>query len=116
MKKRRRRHYDPEGEGSPLRRIGESMGELSRSLGMSEPATAAAVFGDWEALVGEGIAGHTRPRAVRDGVLTVAVESPAWATQMRHLEREVLAKMAARGARGVEGLRVVVDPSVGRGR
>lgn len=116
MKKRRRRAYDPEGQGSPLRPIGDSMAELSRSMGMAEPRTAAAVFGDWGSLVGEGIAGHARPRTVRDGVLTVAAESPAWATQIRHLEGEILSRMAARGVRGVEGLRVVVDPSTAHGR
>lgn len=112
--KKRRREYDPEGQGTPPRSIGDSMAELSRSMGMAEPFTSAAIFRDWGSLVGGGIAGHARPRAVRDGVLTVAAESPAWATQIRHLEGEILSRMAARGVRDVVGLRVIVDPVAGR--
>jgi predicted nucleic acid-binding Zn ribbon protein len=47
----------------------------------------------WPELVGEGIAEHTRPRALRDGTLWVAVDDPAWATQLRWLEADLLARL-----------------------
>jgi predicted nucleic acid-binding Zn ribbon protein len=45
-----------------------------------------SVFDAWPDLVGEQIAAHARPAGLRDGVLTVAVPDPAWATQLRFLE------------------------------
>lgn len=108
---RRRNHVprDPGDEGRPLHRLGESLAEVGRKLHMGTPETTATIFRGWAALVGEAVAAHARPRSLRDGVLTVVVDSPAWATQMRHLEGEVLSRLAESEGTAVSELRVVVD-------
>jgi predicted nucleic acid-binding Zn ribbon protein len=66
-------------------------------------------MGGWDALVGESVAAHARPRIVRQGVLTVEVDSPEWATQLRYLEGELLIRIGRKVRPGVvTGLRVVV--------
>lgn len=60
-----------------------------------------AVFGRWDAVVGEQIAAHAAPTSLNEGVLTVAAESTAWATQLRLVQAQLLAKIAAAVGDGV---------------
>ena len=53
------------------------------------------------AVVGEQIAEHATPTALRDGVLSVSAESTAWATQLRMVQAQLLAKIAAAVGDGV---------------
>lgn len=59
------------------------------------------VFGRWAGLVGADVAEHTRPVRFADGELTVQADSTAWATQLRLLQRQLLAKIAAEVGHGV---------------
>lgn len=59
------------------------------------------VFGKWAGLVGADVAEHTRPVRLADGELTVQADSTAWATQLRLLQRPLLAKIAAEVGDGV---------------
>lgn len=69
------------------------------------------VFGRWTEIVGEQIAAHTRPLAVRNGALQVAVDDPAWAPELRFLEARVLERLrTVLGAVEVDRLEVRVRP------
>jgi predicted nucleic acid-binding Zn ribbon protein len=59
------------------------------------------VLGNWATVVGHQIADHAAPTALRDGVLSVAAESTAWATQLRMIQSQLLAKIAAAVGNGV---------------
>jgi predicted nucleic acid-binding Zn ribbon protein len=100
----RRTDEDDDNSGRPLRRLDESLSEVAAGLHLDDPRVTAAVFGGWGELVGAAVAAHARPRVLRQGVLTVEVDSPAWATQLRMLEGEVVERLA-----GVRSLRVVVS-------
>lgn len=79
-----------------------------------------AVFSHWEDAVGPAIADHATPLSLRDGVLVVAVPEPAWATQLRFLERQILDTLRdAAGGDVATRIEVRVRPSgggSGRGR
>ena len=112
MKPRRWAWRDDDAEhlGSrPPRRLSETLSEVAAELDLDDPDVIAGVLGGWTALVGEAVAAHARPRSVRSGVLTVEVESPEWATQLRYLEGEVLLRIGRKVRPGaVTALRVVV--------
>ena len=59
------------------------------------------MLGRWPQVVGEDIAAHAEPVSVRDGVLAVSAESTAWATQLRLMQSQILAKIAASVGHGV---------------
>lgn len=65
-----------------------------RHLGGPSVVAVDTVFGGWADLVGEQVASHTTPVSVRDGTLVVAVDDPAWATQLRFLEPEILGRVS----------------------
>jgi len=92
---RRRRWSGPGADDRDPQLLGRLTAGLVRSRGWSEEVSAGAVLGRWPALVGPDIASHTRPIALRDGELTVQAESTAWATQLRMMQRQLLATIAA---------------------
>jgi predicted nucleic acid-binding Zn ribbon protein len=75
--------------------------ELAAIRGWSERVAAGGVFGRWRAIVGEQIAERALPTALCDGVLSVTAESTSWATQLRMMQSELLAKIAAAVGDGV---------------
>jgi predicted nucleic acid-binding Zn ribbon protein len=75
--------------------------DVAKTRGWSPRVAEGAVFGRWSSVVGENIAEHATPTVLRDGVLTVSAESTAWATQLRHIQAQVLAKIAAEIGDGV---------------
>jgi predicted nucleic acid-binding Zn ribbon protein len=81
------------GEERPPRRVGESLDRVAASLGVSRATTLTSVFASWDELVGESVAQHARPRSLKAGTLVVAVDDPSWATQLRWLEADLLARL-----------------------
>jgi hypothetical protein len=99
-----------EGYGRrPVHRLRESLTEVSSDLHLDDPDAVSGVLSGWAAAVGPAVAGHARPRALREAVLTVEVDSAEWATQLRYLEEEVLRRLGRKVRPGVvRSLRVVV--------
>lgn len=74
---------------------------VAKSRGWSPKVSEGTVFGRWPQVVGEDISAHAEPIALRDGVLSVSAESTAWATQLRMMQSQILAKIAAAVGDGV---------------
>jgi predicted nucleic acid-binding Zn ribbon protein len=79
---------------------------------MPDPTELTAVLDAWPEIVGMDLAHHAHVRSLRDGVLLVAVDEPAFATQLRYLEtavRDGAARVVGRPV--IRALRVVVKAS-----
>jgi predicted nucleic acid-binding Zn ribbon protein len=76
-------------------------GALARSRGWSGKVAEGMVFGRWAGVVGEDIAAHAVPVSLTDGVLSIQAESTAWATQLRMLQSQILAKIDTAVGQGV---------------
>lgn len=99
---RRARDHDPK----PLR---DALAEVSHDLGMPAPDALAEVLDAWPTVVGAALAPHARVRSLRDGELTVEVEAPAFATELRFRSEELIGALEQHvGRRVVERLRIVV--------
>ncbi len=107
---RRRRPSGVPGEDEPPVPVGDALAAISAELGLADPGELQAITEGWGDVVGASVAQHARIRALRGTTLTVGVESGAWATELRHLEREVLARIEAIVGPGVvTEVRVSVD-------
>lgn len=82
----------------PLSKLATS---IARSRGWSTKVAEGTVFGHWSGVVGEDIAAHAKPVSLENGVLSVTAESTAWATQLRLLQAQLLAKISAAVGPGV---------------
>lgn len=83
----RREERDP-------RPLGASLDSVSQSLGAPPARTLTTVFAHWDELVGQAMAAHVRPLSLAGGALVVAVDHPSWATQVRWLAPQLLARLA----------------------
>lgn len=114
----RRRWSGPGPDARDPQPLGAATGDLARSRGWSAKVAEGAVFGRWRAVVGDQIADHAAPKSLNEGVLTVTAESTAWATQLRMVQAQLLAKIAAAvGDNVVTSLKIVgpVGPSWQKG-
>ena len=115
----RRRWSGPGPDARDPQPLGSAAGELARSRGWSGRVAEGSVFGRWPVVVGDQIAAHATPTSLNDGVLTVSAESTAWATQLRMVQAQLIAKIAAAVGDGVvKSLKIVgpVTPSWRKGR
>lgn len=81
--------------------FGRVAGAVIRSRGWSTKIDEGTVLASWESIVGADIAAHAQPTELTDGVLFVRAESTAWATQLRYVQAQIIAKIAAAIGHGV---------------
>ncbi len=64
---------------------------------------------EWRAIAGEAVARHASAIKVEEKTLIVAVDSPAWMTQLLFLKEQILKKIAAQIGPGlIEDVRFVL--------
>ena len=91
----------PGERGRPPARVGASVDRLVRDLAGTTSLAVHVVFQRWDEAVGPAVAAHARPVSLDAGRLVVAVDEPGWATQLRYLEQDLLARLAEVAGAGV---------------
>jgi len=96
----------------------DAVAAVGRELGLPPPDELGALASAWPEIVGDAVAAHAAVRSVRDGVCTIEVDDPGWATQVRYAERQIVGRAeTCCGAGVVRSIRVVVaGPGPGRER
>jgi predicted nucleic acid-binding Zn ribbon protein len=98
---RRRSWSGPGPDARDPQPLGRLARDVAKKRGWSAHVAEGTVLGQWSAVVGQQIADHATPTGLNDGVLSVAAESTAWATQLRMIQAQLLAKIAAAVGNGV---------------
>jgi predicted nucleic acid-binding Zn ribbon protein len=80
---------------------------LMHKLGLKERLRESEVIGAWASIVGEFIAAHSAPAALREGVLYVRVLQPALHYELEQVAKtKILARLKQRfGSRTIRDLR-----------
>ncbi len=92
--------------------LGEAIAAVGEELGFGDPRAVSRLLDAWPDMVGAAIAEHARIRSLRRGVLTIAVDAAPWATQLRYLESDLVARAGALlGVGEVREARIVVEPA-----
>lgn len=73
--------------------LGATMKRWLVDAGVGADLTKATVLGRWVAIVGAEVADHCEPVSLVDGELVLRAESTAWATQLRMLAPQIVAKI-----------------------
>jgi len=107
----RRRWSGPGPDGRDPQTLGAATHDLAQSRGWSAQVAEGTVLGRWSSVVGEDIASHAVPTRLAEGVLSVSAESTAWATQLRLVQAQLLAKIAAAVGNGVVTSLKITGPS-----
>ncbi|NLG56185.1 MAG: DUF721 family protein [Rhodococcus sp.] len=102
IRARRRRGWSGPGpDDRDPQPLGALTGQISKQRGWSPHVSEGTVLGRWVHVVGEDIASHATPTTLREGVLHVSAESTAWATQLRLMQSQILARIAGSVGDGV---------------
>jgi predicted nucleic acid-binding Zn ribbon protein len=91
-------------------RVSASLQEAARRAGLPGALELAAIHAHWEELVGPEIALHAWPVRLRDGVLTVSTDHPAWASELRLLAAQLVERFRSVAGTAVVSLSVQVSP------
>lgn len=96
----------PFGAGRDPKGIAEVMDTLTKRLGWNSPLAKSEMLASWAELVGEETAAHSSPVGIDEGVLTVSVDSTAWATQLRLMRSQIITHIVQRFPdAGIESIR-----------
>lgn len=95
--------------------IASALDGVVKSLRAPGSRVVGGVFGRWSEAVGAQVADHVRPVKLDQGVLTVEVDDPAWATQVKFLTSTIIARLTDVAGANVERIQVRVDPKALRG-
>ena len=87
------------------KRLGDSLEHLLGNLNAPSVDVLDVVFRAWGSIVGPDLAEHTRPSSIDGDLLNVHASDPAWATEFRWLEAEVVKRLAE--ATGTDRIRRV---------
>ncbi|WP_132992633.1 DUF721 family protein [Gordonia zhaorongruii] len=88
--------------------LGRLTGRIAKEHGWQPKISEGSLFGMWDSIVGDDIASHASPERLNETVLHVRAESTAWATQLRYMQGQIIAKIAASVGDGVvTSLRIV---------
>ena len=94
------------GGGEPTA-FGAAIDAFLKVRGWEHDARVHAVLARWPQIAGPEIADHCTPSSLRDGELTLAAESTAWATQLRLLAGKIKDRVNADlGAAVVKNVKV----------
>lgn len=95
--------------------VAQPLARVLRHLGVPTTDSLPSLEARWAAAVGPALAAHSVPVTVRHGRLLVRVEDPAWASQLRWMEQQVVATLReGPGFETLRALEVRVGPASAR--
>ncbi|MDI7785282.1 DciA family protein [Streptomyces cavourensis] len=107
-------------DGRDPQPLGSAINRLITERGWETPAVVGGVMGRWPQIVGEDLANHCVPLRYDEDpaarVLTVSCDSTAWATQLRLLAPQLVARLNADLGQGTVRMIKVVGPGGGERR
>ncbi|MGW0734402.1 DUF721 domain-containing protein [Streptomyces sp. NPDC002851] len=106
-------------DGRDPQPLGAAINRLIAERGWETPAAVGGVMGRWPQIVGEDLAKHCVPQRYdeEERVLTVQCDSTAWATQLRLLAPQLVARLNQDLGQGTVKLIKVYGPQgPGHGR
>jgi predicted nucleic acid-binding Zn ribbon protein len=74
--------------------LADALAAVSEELGLPAGNPMRDLDEHWHEVVGPDVAAHARLDSVRDATVTITVDGPIWATQLRYLERTIVERAA----------------------
>ncbi|MFV0452680.1 MAG: DUF721 domain-containing protein [Propioniciclava sp.] len=106
----RRRASTPRSRlGDPVS-VGDALENVVSERGWGTEINVHLLLGRWSELVGSALAEHSSPEAFRERTLVVRTTSTAWASQLRLMAPQLLARMNASLGEGTITVVKVLGP------
>jgi predicted nucleic acid-binding Zn ribbon protein len=75
--------------------LSDALAKVGEELGLAPGDVHGTLDARWSEVMGNDVAAHARLVSVRGGTLTVTVDDPVWATQLRYLEPAIVTRATA---------------------
>lgn len=106
--RRKRPRKQASSTAGDLEPLGAALDDVIRSEGWVKDIAVQAVFGRWPEIVGPEIAQHSHPEKLAGKVLVVRADSTAWATSLRTMAAQLVARLNGELGQGeVEKVRIL---------
>lgn len=105
----RKRPANPANDGPEA--LGDLIKDVIDTQGWNTEVKLHHLLGGWPNLVGEVNAAHTVPESFADKVLTVRAESTTWATSLRQIAPQLVARLNEQLGQGSVERVVVIGPN-----
>jgi predicted nucleic acid-binding Zn ribbon protein len=99
--------------GEP-KRVSASLAGAASVMGADGALELADLARRWATLVGDDVAAHSWPVSLKSGALALGTDHHAWASELRLLSGDLVARLRASGF-DIASLTVQVSPWEGRG-
>lgn len=73
--------------------VGNVLGSYITDRGWEVSVSIHTMLDRWAEIVGDQVAAHSKPETYEAGVLVVRTDSTTWATQLRHMAAQIVAKL-----------------------
>ena len=101
--------------GDDPKRLGWSVERLLHTMKAPSTDVLRAVFLQWPEIVGSDVAAHAQPKVIDGQTLVVIADDTTWASQLRWLEAELIARIEeVSGSDRVQTIKVRVRPQGSR--
>lgn len=78
-----------------MRKAGTLLSSIFRDLGIEDKIRLNSIQVEWCKLFNEPLSLHTYPVDIKDGELTINVDSPAWLGQLKFFKADIIKKLYA---------------------
>lgn len=92
-RKKKKRQKRPKPSNNDLEPIAAALENVIKDEGWERDMAIQAVFGRWASIVGPDVAQHSKPEHLAGRVLTVRADSTAWATSLRTMAGQLVARL-----------------------
>ncbi len=93
-----------------MKPLASTLSAVVADLGGGRGGDLVRIIDCWAEVVGGAVADHTRVRGLSGGVLTVVVDHPGWATQLRYLRERIARELnSALGTDVVSSVEIRVE-------
>ncbi|MCL4457952.1 MAG: DUF721 domain-containing protein [Nitrospirae bacterium] len=84
-----------------MKSVGSLLSSLLKNLGIEDKIALSSLQKEWRSLFNEPLSLHTYPTDMKNGELSVNVDSPAWLAQLKFFKQEMTKKLAAYGIKEI---------------
>ncbi len=78
-----------------------TLGKLAKNLGIDSGVALNKLRKQWSTLVGKPIAVHTYPDSIKNGNLSIVVDTPQWIHHLGFYKNEILEKLKSFGINSI---------------
>ena len=75
-------------------KVGDILPRVLEIMGLGDRFEEAKLMEDWARVVGEVVAKKSRPRAVKEGILYIGVESSVWMQELWYRQKQIIERIA----------------------